>query len=74
MEKGSPHSIFFIQDTVPKWAPTWDNIARKATTLNEVHAIKMLFTCKWLAEFVDDNPLYKQAAIKLLFENGIMFE
>jgi hypothetical protein len=44
----------------------WQDLADKALGTNEVHIIKMVYSCKWLFEQIDADPLYYQAAKTML--------
>jgi hypothetical protein len=44
----------------------WQQLSNKALNTNEVHIIKMVYSCKWLFENIDANPLYHQAAQTML--------
>lgn len=40
----------------------WKQLSKAALSSNEVHIIKMVYSCKWLFEQIDNDPLYQQAA------------
>ncbi|MFT7561501.1 MAG: hypothetical protein ACI93R_003428 [Flavobacteriales bacterium] len=40
----------------------WPQLSVTALRTNEVHVIKMVYSCKWLFENFDADPLYQQAA------------
>lgn len=44
----------------------WQDLADKALSTNEVHIIKMVYSCQWLYQQIDADPLYYQAAKTLL--------
>jgi len=44
----------------------WQDLADKALRTNEVHIIKMVYSCQWLYQQIDADPLYYQAAKTLL--------
>jgi hypothetical protein len=44
----------------------WLQLSNMALSTNEVHVIKMVYSCKWLFEQVDDDPIYKLAAQTML--------
>jgi hypothetical protein len=44
----------------------WQDLADKALSTNEVHIIKMVYSCKWLYQQIDADPLYYQAAKTML--------
>lgn len=47
----------------------WQKLSALALQTNEVHTIKMLFSCKWLFEKVEQEQLYYLAAQKMLGKN-----
>lgn len=44
----------------------WPRLSSMALSTNEVHVIKMVYSCNWLFEQVDADPLYQQAAQTML--------
>lgn len=44
----------------------WKQLSNIALNTNEVHIIKMVYSCKWMFENIDANPLYHQAAQTML--------
>jgi len=44
----------------------WQQLSKRALRTNEVHVIKMLYSCKWLFEQIDADPIYKRAAEEML--------
>jgi hypothetical protein len=44
----------------------WQRLSSMALNTNEVHLIKMVYSCKWLFEQVDADALYQQAAQEML--------
>ncbi len=71
VEKGTPTALSDRVKEPVEEDVTWPQIAKRATALNEVHAIKMLFSLKWLAENINDHSLYKQAALTILEEHNL---
>ncbi|GGI75618.1 hypothetical protein GCM10007978_11540 [Shewanella hanedai] len=47
----------------------WSSLARFAVKLNEVHDIKMVFSCKWLAENLEDHEIYRVAANQIIADH-----
>lgn len=44
----------------------WLRLSKMALNTNEVHIIKMVYSCKWLFENIDADPLYQKAAQTML--------
>lgn len=44
----------------------WQDLVDKALITNEVHIIKMVYSCQWLYQKIDADPLYYQAAKTML--------
>jgi hypothetical protein len=44
----------------------WQRLSNMALRTNEVHVIKMVYSCKWLFEQLDADPLYQRAAQEML--------
>lgn len=40
----------------------WQQLCKMALATNEVHVIKMVYSCKWLFENIDADFIYKQSA------------
>ncbi|OEE66303.1 hypothetical protein A1OO_10965 [Enterovibrio norvegicus FF-33] len=71
IEKGVPEALPSVveesRSDVDAFA--WEDIASAIVKVPEVHAIKMVFSCKWLFENLDANPRYKAAAINVLSQH-----
>ena len=46
----------------------WSQLTKRALSSNEVHLIKMTYSCKWLFEQVSADPLY-QFAVQSMLDN-----
>ena len=64
IEKGCPSSLDQNSGawSISKQSFSWQKLSEIALRSNEVHVIKMLFSCKWLFEQLDADPYYLQAA------------
>ncbi|MFL7012858.1 hypothetical protein A1OS_15740 [Enterovibrio norvegicus] len=71
LEKGFPETLPTVATDAQAYVDAfdWEDIAKGIASVPEVHAIKMVFSCKWLYENIDANPLYKAAAINVLAEH-----
>lgn len=69
-------SALYIEKGVPQFAEqlniknrdliSWNDLGQLALQSNEVHVIKMTFSCQWLNEHLDDDPHYYQAVVNML--------
>ncbi|MEC4723991.1 questin oxidase family protein [Shewanella sp. D64] len=66
LEKRAPKLEFSGFEAVVSQLPDWLSLASSAVKLNEVHDIKMVFSCKWLAENLDDHEIYRVAASQVM--------
>lgn len=68
VEKGAPLQLPEIDPAVQTEIDDTDWLLLAAQTLQytEVHLIKMVYSCKWLYEQVNSNPLYKLAAMNIV--------
>jgi len=66
IEKNCPPLTNLPDKITSTSADSWEQLSAKALQTNEVHVIKMLFSCKWLFEQVAEDPLFHQAARKTL--------
>jgi hypothetical protein len=69
LEKGFPAELPSVKDNNISF-DSWEVIAEKARNIPEVHLIKMVYSCKWLYENIEDNELYRVAAINMLKEQN----
>ncbi|MDD1781122.1 questin oxidase family protein [Enterovibrio sp. ZSDZ35] len=71
IEKGFPKAFPKLSDDSldDVQIALWEDIASGICKVPEVHAIKMVYSCKWLYEHIDANPLFKAAAINVLSEH-----
>ncbi len=69
LEKRAPKLAFTGSDAAASSLPDWSSLADSAVKLNEVHDIKMVFSCKWLAENLEDHQIYKVAANQVIADH-----
>ncbi|USH04798.1 questin oxidase family protein [Grimontia kaedaensis] len=71
IEKGYPKTLPTLDEDALAYvnAIDWADIASGIRKVPEVHAIKMVFSCKWLFEELDANPLFKASAINVLADH-----
>ncbi|MEH6579331.1 MAG: questin oxidase family protein [Amphritea sp.] len=72
LEKGHPAQLPEIDPAVETEIDKadWQDLAALARKIPEVHLIKMVFSCKWLHENVEDSHYYKLAVINILREQN----
>lgn len=68
IEKGYPDQLLEADQLTTNLVPnmTWQRLFDRALDTQEVHVIKMAFSCKWLFDEVEPNPLYRLAVMKML--------
>ena len=68
IEKGFPTELTEVNDVSEELlsAPSWQQLFDRALDTQEVHVMKMAFSCKWLYDEIDANPLYRLAVAKML--------
>ena len=66
IEKACPSLNNLADRTEQIPADGWQQLSAKALKTNEVHIIKMLFSCKWLFEQIEEDQLYYIAARAML--------
>lgn len=72
IEKGYPKSLPKIDANLEPEiaAQDWQSLAIEARGIPEVHLIKMVYSCKWLFENIEQNIYYKLAVVKILKERN----
>jgi len=72
IEKGYPKELPKIDtDLEPEiTSRDWQSLAISARNIPEVHLIKMVYSCKWLFENIEQSVYYKLAAVKILKERN----
>lgn len=72
IEKGYPKNLPTIDANLePEIASTdWQSLAIEARNIPEVHLIKMVYSCKWLFENIEQSVYYKLAVVKILKERN----
>lgn len=66
LEKGFPEQLPLVANGVAVELKNWSDIASKARQIPEVHLIKLVFSCQWLFENVEENELYRVAAMNVI--------
>ncbi|NQZ30980.1 MAG: DUF4243 domain-containing protein [Oceanospirillaceae bacterium] len=69
IEKGATNALPSVK-LGNKGFDSWEIMAEKARNIQEVHLIKMVYSCKWLYENIDDNELYRLACMNILVEKN----
>lgn len=69
LEKGAAQALPKVK-TAHKEFDSWQTIAKQARNIPEVHLIKMVYSCKWLSENIENNPLYRLACMNILAEKN----
>jgi len=72
IEKGYPKDLPRIDPSMETEIASqdWQALALAARQLPEVHLIKMVYTCKWLFENIEQDIHYKLAVVKILKERN----
>lgn len=68
LEKGAPKLTFSGVYSAADLLPDWNSLAKTAVKIDEVHEIKMVFSCKWLAQNLEDHEIYRIVASQVLAE------
>lgn len=70
LEKGYPNPLPEIEPEAREDIKnySWSELAANARQIPEVHLIKMAFTCQWLDQNLQANPLYKLAVVNMIEE------
>lgn len=68
IEKGYPNRFIDERDVSEETLDdtSWQKLFDGALDTQEVHIIKMAFSCKWLYDEIEDNPLYCLAVARML--------
>ena len=69
LEKGFPMALPSVKSNKVSF-DSWEVIAEKARNIPEVHLIKMVYSCKWLSEHIENNELYRLACMNILSEKN----
>jgi hypothetical protein len=69
LEKGFPAALPSVKSNNISF-DSWEVIAEKACNSQEVHLIKMVYSCKWLYENIEHNELYRISAMNMLKEQN----
>lgn len=70
IDKNVPPARFRSQEEVDKaetradWS--WDELSRAAIELDQVHIIKLVFSCKWVYEHVCQDAMFRLAAARAI--------
>ncbi|MEH6347577.1 MAG: questin oxidase family protein [Bermanella sp.] len=72
IEKGYPKDLPKIDTKLETEIASqeWKNLAIAARGIPEVHLIKMVYSCKWLFENIEQSVYYKLAVVKILKERN----
>jgi len=69
LEKGLPSALPNVNSNQLSF-DSWEVIAKKARNIPEVHLIKMVYSCKWLSEHIENNELYRLACMNIVREKS----
>ena len=69
LEKGFPTALPNVNSNMTP-LDSWEVIAKKACNIPEVHLIKMVYSCKWLSEHIENNELYRLASMNIVREKS----
>jgi hypothetical protein len=72
IEKGFPKDLPKIDASMESEIAQqdWSNLAEKARNIPEVHLIKMVYSCQWLYQNIEQDVHYKLAGVKILKERN----
>jgi len=72
IEKGYPKQLPLIDKTLENEIAhkDWQDLALEARNILEVHLIKMVYSCKWFFENIEESVYYKLAVVKILKERN----
>jgi len=69
LEKGFPTALPNVNSNKISF-DSWEVIAKKARNIPEVHLIKLVYSCKWLSEHIENNELYRLACMNIVREKS----